>query len=214
MSNSFPLSLLFHCVLCLVLPLVVSRFDDTLRTQLLHNLCVSLLLSSPLLTGNALTVAHTYTAFESRYKMPSRKPAEYGETYIPGFWNGTYGCAPSVFLADYNYGNSFYSFEAGLVHFIFLNPYTPSQRGSKQQMFLLDDLRGLDRKRTPWIVVVTHCPFYNSNKAHRNESQTVIMKVRLREDLVASHVTLLGSSESALRSIHFTNLLLLLTHSS
>ena len=123
--------------------------------------------------------------------MPSRKPAEYGETYIPGFWNGTYGCAPSVYLADYNYGNSFYSFESGLVHFIFLNPYTPSQQGSKQQMFLLEDLRALDRKRTPWIVVVTHCPFYNSNKAHRNESQTVIMKVRR-----SNCVTFLATTDS------------------
>jgi acid phosphatase type 7 len=110
--------------------------------------------------------------------MPALKPAEFGEIYIPGFWNNTFGCAPSIFLSEYNYGNSFYSFEAGLVHFIFLNPYTPSHNTSKQYQFVRDDLLSVNRANTPWIVVLTHCPFYSSNKAHFNENQTVAMKVK------------------------------------
>ena len=109
--------------------------------------------------------------------MPALKPAEFGEIYIPGFWNNTFGCAPSIFLSEYNYGNSFYSFEAGLVHFIFLNPYTPSHNTSKQYQFVRDDLLSVNRENTPWIVVLTHCPFYSSNIAHFNENQTVAMKV-------------------------------------
>ena len=109
--------------------------------------------------------------------MPALKPAEFGEIYIPGFWNNTFGCAPSIFLSEYNYGNSFYSFEAGLVHFIFLNPYTPSYNTSKQYQFVRDDLLSVNRENTPWIVVLTHCPFYSSNIAHFNENQTVAMKV-------------------------------------
>ena len=131
------------------------------------------------LLGITKTESQLYTAFESRYKMPSLKPAEFGEIFVPGFWNHSYGCAPSTFLSDYNYGNSFYSFEAGLVHFLFLNPYTPSNVTSKQYEFVVSDLLSVNRANTPWIVVVTHCPFYSSNKGHYNENQTVAMKVRI-----------------------------------
>lgn len=127
--------------------------------------------------GLTKTEIEVYTAFESRYKMPSRKPAEFGEIFIPGFWNGIMGCAPSVFLSDYNYGNSFYSFEAGLVHFIFLNPYSPSHGNSKQYLFLMEDFALVDRVKTPWVIVIQHCPMYNSNLAHHNETQTLKMKV-------------------------------------
>ena len=109
--------------------------------------------------------------------MPSLKPAEFGEIFLPGFWNGSMGCCPSVYLSDYNYGNSFYSFEAGLVHFIFLNPYSPSHGNSKQYLFLVNDFAKIDRHQTPWVIVVQHCPMYNSNRAHKNETQTLEMKV-------------------------------------
>lgn len=116
--------------------------------------------------------------------MPSLKPAEFGEIFIPGLWNGTTTCTPSEFLSDYNYGNSFYSFDAGLVHVIFINPYTPSHPDSKQYNFLLDDFSRVDRSKTPWIVILSHCPMYNSNKAHAMELQTMRMKVREKESRV------------------------------
>ena len=129
------------------------------------------------LTGISKTESQVYTAYESRYKMPALKPAEFGKIYYSGFRNNSHECTPSVFLSEYNYGNSFYSFEAGLVHFIFLNPYTPSHSASKQYQFVRDDLLSVNRENTPWIVVLTHCPFYSSNIAHFTENQTVAMKV-------------------------------------
>ena len=61
-------------------------------------------------------------------------------------------CGSSVFLAEYQYGNSFYSFEAGLAHVIFLNPYTASDVLSPQYQFLLADLSLVNRQHTPWII--------------------------------------------------------------
>ena len=129
-------------------------------------------------TGEQRTKIELYTAFESRYKMPSVKSAEFGDILLPGLWNNTIACAPSIFQSEYNYGNSFYSFEAGLVHFIFINPYTSSDKNSKQYQFLINDFNNIDRDETPWIIVVTHCPFYSSNTAHYKETQTVNMKVQ------------------------------------
>ncbi len=120
-----------------------------------------------------------FKAFESRYRMPNTKPAEYGQVIISSAINKITGqpyCSPSQFLAEYNYGNSFYSFDIGLAHVVYLNSYTPSDIGSVQYAWLVSDLAGVNRNLTPWTIVVMHCPWYNSNTAHQNEKQTLLMR--------------------------------------
>jgi hypothetical protein len=64
-----------------------------------------------------------YTAFEARYVMPHYKPAVFGATSIngkklktlsPARPQATYKCQSSVFRSEYDYGNSFYSFNTGM----------------------------------------------------------------------------------------------------
>ena len=120
-----------------------------------------------------------FLAYESRYKMPSIKPPEYGDIIIDSSINPRSQqpyCTPSVFLAEYDYGNSFYSFEIGLSHIIYLNPYTRSDKDSNQYKWFLDDISNINRIRTPWIIIVMHCPWYSSNKAHQAEIQAVLMR--------------------------------------
>ena len=129
--------------------------------------------------SNTNTNTNPYLAFESRYRMPTDKPAEYGLVTMNVSINPSTGlpyCTPSTFQSEYNYGNSFYSFEAGLTHFIFLNPYTTTDENSPQYKWLISDLESIDRKKTPWVITITHCPWYNSNKAHQNETQTIWMR--------------------------------------
>jgi acid phosphatase type 7 len=76
-------------------------------------------------------------------------------------------------------GNSFYSFDTGPAHIIFLNPYTPSDPGTPQYQWFLSDIGAVDRARTPWVLVLTHCPLYSSNKVHYAELQAK----RLRQNL-------------------------------
>ena len=75
-----------------------------------------------------------YTAFEARYAMPRVKPAVFSEITLQGAAiaplvpkrpQATFKCQSSVFQSGYDYGNSFYSFNAGksvtptlLLHFI------------------------------------------------------------------------------------------------
>lgn len=68
---------------------------------------------------NGIDYSKLYTSFENRYKMPAVKEAEYGEIIIPSKINPNTNlpfCTPSVFQSEYNYGNSFYSFESGLTY--------------------------------------------------------------------------------------------------
>ena len=55
-----------------------------------------------------------------------------------------------------------------------------------QYNFLLADLARVDRRRTPWVVVITHCPWYNSNTAHKGEWQALNMRANL-EGLFRTH---------------------------
>lgn len=120
-----------------------------------------------------------FLAFEQRYKMPAVKPVDLGPVLYRDGAVDNHGlpyCTPSVFLMEYNYGNSFYSFEFGMVHVINLNPYSNCNSTSAQYLWLVEDLSKVDRRITPWIIVMMHGPWYNSNAAHQNEYQTVLMK--------------------------------------
>jgi Calcineurin-like phosphoesterase len=125
-----------------------------------------------------------FTAFEARYKMPVVKPAEYGRVTYPADIStpdSPMYCGASVAQMEYNYGNSFFSFDTGMVHLIFLNPYSPSNVTSPQYQFLVSDLQKVNRKVTPWVIVVMHSPWYNSNRVHYLEWQTVDMRQNLED---------------------------------
>ena len=113
-----------------------------------------------------------FTAYEKRFRFPAIKPAEFG--YIPEL--NPYWCASSAYVCEYNYGNSFYSLNVGQAHIISLNSYSYSNLSSPQYQWLEKDLQSVDRKETVWIIVMMHCPWYNSNTAHYIEFQTVEMR--------------------------------------
>eukprot|EP00612_Vaucheria_litorea_P001294 CAMPEP_0171457712 /NCGR_PEP_ID=MMETSP0945-20130129/3682_1 /TAXON_ID=109269 /ORGANISM="Vaucheria litorea, Strain CCMP2940" /LENGTH=459 /DNA_ID=CAMNT_0011983377 /DNA_START=56 /DNA_END=1432 /DNA_ORIENTATION=- len=155
------------------------------------------------------TTGNVFVAYESRYSTPSIKEAvivsdtppvlrnltsadpnldvtiKYGDNYLK-----KYDCHPSKWVGTYDYGNSFYSFDVATTHVIVLNPYTSTKPDSNQYKWLSKDLASVDRKVTPWIIVVTHCPMYNSNLSHHLEFQTVVMKESMEEMFVDNRIAL------------------------
>jgi hypothetical protein len=134
---------------------------------------------------NGTDYMNLFTAFEARYRMPYVKPATFGDVIIKSEINPKTGmpfCTPSVFQTEYNFGNSFFSFNNGLVHAVYLNPYTNSLPTSDQFNWLQNDLESVNRNITPWLIVVMHCPWYSSNINHYNDQQTVQMRKSM-EDL-------------------------------
>ncbi|KAJ0810914.1 putative Acid phosphatase [Helianthus annuus] len=71
--------------------------------------------------------------------------------------------------------NLYYSFEVSGVHVIMLGSYTDFDSGSDQYQWLEADLKKVDRNKTPWLVVLIHAPWYNSNYAHQSEKESVDM---------------------------------------
>ena len=71
-------------------------------------------------------------------------------------------------------GPLYYSYEVGPAHVIVLASFFVYSSGSAQYNWLQADLAKVDRTKTPWLLVIIHAPWYNSNSAH----QCVLMRLR------------------------------------
>ncbi|CAK8544056.1 unnamed protein product [Lathyrus sativus] len=79
--------------------------------------------------------------------------------------------------------NLYYSFDVSGVHVIMLGSYTDFHQSSTQYKWLQGDLQKINRAKTPWIVVLLHAPWYNTNKAHQDDDESIDMKASI-EDLL------------------------------
>ncbi|CAD6257205.1 unnamed protein product [Miscanthus lutarioriparius] len=64
----------------------------------------------------------------------------------------------------------------GKVHVVMLGSYAELEaEGSEQQQhaWLRRDLAAVDRRRTPWLLVLMHVPWYNTNWAHQGEAESM-----------------------------------------
>ncbi|GMY25183.1 probable purple acid phosphatase 20 isoform X2 [Fagus crenata] len=84
--------------------------------------------------------------------------------------------------------NLYYSFNVAGVHVIMLGSYTDFDSNSPQYQWLQADLGKIDRSKTPWIYVLIHAPWYNSNTAHQGEKESVDMKAAMEELLYKARV--------------------------
>ena len=93
----------------------------------------------------------------------------------------------------------YYSMNIGLAHIIMLSGYCPLQKGkslkntqpclqsgSNQRIWLEKDLAGVDRSITPWLIVLFHQPYVNSNTVHSIASEGISVQVVI-EDLLYLH---------------------------
>lgn len=135
---------------------------------------------------------HNFVAYQSRFNMPALAPPVLRPN-TSQIGCRMKKCVPSIFTSVYDYGNSFYSFNAVSAHVVVLNPYTQTWPGSPQYEWLLQDLASVNRSETPWVWAVTHCPFYTSSEHHRVESQTIAMREHMEELLLRHRVNAIFS---------------------
>jgi hypothetical protein len=73
---------------------------------------------------------------------------------------------PNAHYASGSASFLWYSFEAGPAHVVMLCSYADFLPSSYQYKWLQQDLAAVDRKATPWLIVVLHTPWYTSNAHH------------------------------------------------
>lgn len=90
-----------------------------------------------------------YQAFETRFRMPHVKPPVIGRVTKEQDID-----LNRMYQLPYDFGNSFYSYENGLVHNIVLNSFADFEPGSNQYKWIVHDLENVNRDVHPWILVL------------------------------------------------------------
>ncbi|CAE7496788.1 PAP21, partial [Symbiodinium natans] len=93
---------------------------------------------------------------------------EYGEGESFKSYNARY---PMPHAQSGSMDNTYWSRDIGPMHVIALNTYSQTKPGSYQYKWLEKDLKSFSRKKTPWLVVIMHAPWYNSNLGHYGEAK-------------------------------------------
>eukprot|EP00250_Pteridium_aquilinum_P005407 c15500_g1_i1 orf=469-1836(-) len=66
-----------------------------------------------------------------------------------------------------------YSVKRASAHIIILSSYSAYGKYTPQYRWLQTELASVDRTRTPWLIVLVHSPWYNSNEYHYMEGESM-----------------------------------------
>ena len=95
---------------------------------------------------------------------------------------------------------TWYSLEAGMVHWVFVSGYETFTAGSPQYAWLQADLASVNRKVTPWLVVVFHEPYANSNYAHQGEGNALMAALESLFDAAGTDLVFSGACAGRARA--------------
>ncbi|KAL9441561.1 hypothetical protein AB3S75_020124 [Citrus x aurantiifolia] len=101
--------------------------------------------------------------------------------------------------------NLYYSFDVAGAHLIMLGSYADYDEYSDQYRWLKDDLSKVDRKKTPWLLVLLHVPWYNSNEAHQGEGDGMMAVMEPLLYAASVDLVLAGHVHAYERSIRVNN---------
>jgi len=101
----------------------------------------------------------------------------------------------------------YYSLDYGMMHVVFVQGYCPAMadwvdvapclgRGSAQAAWLAADLAAVDRAMTPWVIVIVHQPWHNSNWSHRIATEGVGIQAVLEDAVQSADLVLSGHVHS------------------
>ncbi|KAF5745436.1 putative Nucleotide pyrophosphatase/phosphodiesterase [Tripterygium wilfordii] len=86
--------------------------------------------------------------------------------------------------------NLYYSFNVGIVHFVYMSTETNFLPGSRQYEFIKHDLESVNRSKTPFVVVQGHRPMYTTSHENRDAPFREKMLEHLEPLFVKNNVTL------------------------
>ncbi|XP_039132006.1 LOW QUALITY PROTEIN: phosphoenolpyruvate phosphatase-like [Dioscorea cayenensis subsp. rotundata] len=66
-----------------------------------------------------------------------------------------------------------YAIRRASAHIIVLSSYSPFVKYTPQWLWLYNELKRVDREKTPWLIIIMHAPIYNSNEAHYMEGESI-----------------------------------------
>jgi acid phosphatase type 7 len=145
-----------------------------------------------------------FLAYEYRFRMPRVHPPQLGlYDGPPGFLNMDVPPYP----LPYEWGNAYYAYTYGPARFVMVSSYSSILPGSAQHTWIQEELAAIDRRVTPWVIVVLHTPMYNTFALHRHDLQIVAVKEHLESILVEHKVNMVftGHIHAYLRTANVVN---------
>lgn len=120
---------------------------------------------------------------------------------------------PTPYWATNSTSPQWYSVRRGPAHIIVLSSYSAYGKYTPQYVWLKDELKKVNRKVTPWLIILVHSPWYNSNTYHYMEGES--MRVMFESFIVAAKADIVfaGHVHSYERSFPVTNIKYNITNS-
>eukprot|EP00475_Leptophrys_vorax_P018469 TRINITY_DN2525_c0_g2_i3.p1 TRINITY_DN2525_c0_g2~~TRINITY_DN2525_c0_g2_i3.p1 ORF type:complete len:393 (+),score=97.94 TRINITY_DN2525_c0_g2_i3:243-1421(+) len=76
---------------------------------------------------------------------------------------------PSVSGSPSSDRNLYWSIDYSWAHIVALSTESDYDTNSVQYAWFVNDMEKVDRSKTPWVIVMFHRPYYNTNYAHQGE---------------------------------------------
>lgn len=129
-----------------------------------------------------------FLAYETRFRMPRVHPPQLFEigTEAVNYDHPDYPL-------PYDWGNAYYAFTYGPARIIMINSYSSMEPDSMQYKWIVEELEGVDRSVTPWVLAVLHAPIYNTFSLHQHDPQIVAQKQHLEPLFVKHKVNMIFS---------------------
>ena len=105
-----------------------------------------------------------FQAYENRFRMPRNHPPELHPYELPE--GVIYDMEAAPYPWPYEWGNGYYSFTYGPSKHIIVNAYAAMEPNSTQYQWIEQELKSVDRTKTPWVLVSIHVPLYNTYNIH------------------------------------------------
>ncbi|KAI4376693.1 hypothetical protein MLD38_014427 [Melastoma candidum] len=80
---------------------------------------------------------------------------------------------PTPYMACKSNSPLWYAIRRASSHIIVLSSYSPFVKYTPQWIWLRDELKRVDREKTPWLIVLMHVPLYSSNEIHYMEGESM-----------------------------------------
>ncbi|KAJ0030153.1 hypothetical protein Pint_12437 [Pistacia integerrima] len=77
------------------------------------------------------------------------------------------------YLASKSSSPLWYAVRRASAHIIVLSSYSPYVKYTLQWHWLREELKRVEREKTPWLIVIMHVPIYNSNVKHYTEGESM-----------------------------------------
>jgi len=130
-----------------------------------------------------------FLGYEHRFRMPREHPPELG-VYNGDCENGAMNMDAPPYPLPYEWGNSYYAFTYGPAKHVIVNAYADMSPGSTQYEWLENELKLIDREKTPWVLLTMHPPIYNTFSLHHHDPQIFAAKEHMEPLFVKYHVNL------------------------